>query len=117
LDLLNDGSLAVKTFLKATAVGIVGALCLGALAFALAPFFDAVVLYVSPARFILPATARIARAELVASMLGDGPPAGVFLILASAILFWALLFGIFYLAWAVRRRSGTNPQIAQKKSL
>jgi hypothetical protein len=58
------------------------AIAIGALAFALAPFFDAVGVYIVPAGLLLPVIGRLIPSKMAYWLSPDGgPAAGVFLIL------------------------------------
>jgi hypothetical protein len=87
--------------LRSIAIGVLAAIALAVLAFGAASLFhvDAVRLYIAPANLFLPLLGGV-----LPSALGDGPPAGVGLILVSAILPWSLFFGAIYFVWAASRR-------------
>ena len=100
----------MKMFFKSAAVGIVAAIALGVLAFALAPFFDAVVAYIMPAGLLVPVIAPLIPSTVVYWLVpGGGAPAGLLLILVCALLFWTIVFGVTHFAWAsLRRRRATQ---------
>lgn len=98
-----------RLFLKSAALGILAAIALGGLAFAAEPLFDAVGVYIAPARLTIFVVEPLIPSRLMYWLIPDGgAPAGLFLILVSAILFWGILFGAIYFTWATarRRRSG-----------
>ena len=84
--------------LKSAFIGMVLAIAMAALAYALSPVLDAVGIYVSPGVILLP---------LIPMKLGHwlypegGPTLGVFLLLLSAILFWTILFGAGHFVWVL----------------
>jgi hypothetical protein len=85
-------------------VGLCAAIALGALAFAAAPFVDAVGLYISPARWTLP-LAMFFLSKLVSHLIPDGgPAAAITVILAASIMFWTIVFAMVYLVWDMSRR-------------
>jgi hypothetical protein len=91
----------LNLFFSSVGVGIIAAVALGAGAFALSPFFDAIGVYIVPARFIVSVLGPIVPSRLTDWWVPDGgAAAGVLLILASAVLFWAICFGALYCAWA-----------------
>ena len=95
----------LKLFLTSVGVGISAAIALGALAFAAAPFFDAVVLYLAPARLMVPVLGPVIPSRLAYWLMPDGgAAAGLMLILVSAILSWTICFGGIYFAWATSKR-------------
>jgi hypothetical protein len=105
----------LKLLFRSVAIGVVGAVASGALAFAAAPLFDAVGMYLTPARLFLPAMVRFIPSKLVYWLVPDGgAPAGVLLILVSAALFWAIIFGVTYFACAKlgRRRAAQRTTTA-----
>src|SRR5260370_39582665 len=81
---------------KSAVIGMGLAVALGVLAYALAPFFDAVGVYAAPGIIFLP---------LMPSQVGywldrdGGPSVGVFLLLLCATFFWTILFGAVHYAW------------------
>lgn len=102
---------SLKLFFSSVGVGIIAAAVLGAVAFALSPFFDAVVVYITPARLLVPVLGPIITPKLVYWLVPDGgPAAGVLLIFASAVLFWTICFGALYFAWATSRRRRATPE-------
>jgi hypothetical protein len=95
----------MNIFFRSVAVGVVAAIAVGVLAFALAPFFDAVGMYVAPAGLFIPVLGRIIPTAVVYKLIPDGGPvAGVFLILASTLLFWTFILGALYFGWITLRR-------------
>jgi len=97
---------------KSALVGALSAIAACVLAFALAPWFDAVRLFITPAAILVPIIGPMLPSTALYSLVPDGgAPAGVLLILSSALLFWALIFGTAYftLASVIGRRS--NPTI------
>jgi hypothetical protein len=87
-------------------MGMLFSIAVGVLAFALAPFFDAVGLYATPTRILLPVVGPLIPSSAVYRLFPDGgAPAGVFLILSCAFLFWTIVFGIAHVAWLSLRRS------------
>jgi hypothetical protein len=96
-----------RLLFKSLGIGIVTAILLGAAAFALAPLFDAVAIYIAPARLIVPVIGPIIPSQLMDWMVpGGGAPAGVLLILISTILFWGIISGAVYFGWIVVSRRG-----------
>ena len=95
-------------FFRSAGIGMLLAIAVGVLAFALSPFFDAVGLYATPARILLPVVGPLIPSTTLYRLFPDGgAPAGLFLILRCAILFWTLVFGIVHFAWLSLRRSHT----------
>jgi hypothetical protein len=94
-----------KFVLISAVVGIFAAIALGGLAFAAEPHFDAVGVYFSPARLTIFVVEPLIPSRLMYWLLPDGgAPAGLFLILVSAILFWSIFFGAIYFTWARSKR-------------
>jgi hypothetical protein len=92
--------LPVNLFFKSTVVGTVAATAAGVLAFALAPFFDAVGAYMKPAAFLMPAIGRMIPSRALDWVIPDGGPvAGVLLMMVCTLLFWVVVFGGSYFAW------------------
>lgn len=93
--------MAMRIF-KSAIVGIVLAISLGALAYALAPLFDAVGLYAAPGGLLFPLVPN----GLVYWIDPEGgPAAGVLLLMLCAGFFWTCLFGAAYFGWdSLRRR-------------
>ena len=91
--------MAVRIF-KSAVIGMVFAIALGALAYALAPFFDAVGLYAEPGFIFLPMIPE----TLVYRLDPEGGPAvGIFLLVLCATSFWAILFGAAHFGWVLLR--------------
>jgi hypothetical protein len=92
--------------LKSVNVGIVAAIALGGLSFGAAFFFnfDAVGLYVAPARLVLPVLGPSIPSRWIYVVPNGGAAAGILLILVSALLPWTLFFGGIYFAWAALKR-------------
>lgn len=110
-DLLVKIPTSLKLFLSSVGVGIIAAVALGAVAFALSPFFDAVGLYIMPARLMVPVLGPIVPSRLTYWLAADGgAAAGVLLIIASVILFWTVCFGGLYFAWATSRHRRAAPE-------
>lgn len=90
--------------LRSVIAGILAAIALGALAFAVAPFFDAVGVYLTPARLVLPVIGPAIPSRLMDWLIPDGgPAAGVLLILVAAILVWTIFFGAIYFVCALSK--------------
>jgi hypothetical protein len=90
-----------KLVLRSACFGIVAAIALGAVAFAVAPLFDGVAVYSAPARLVVPIIGPAIPSRLIYWLIPDGgAPAGILLILISAVLFWSTLFGATYFAFA-----------------
>jgi hypothetical protein len=86
---------------RSVGVGILAAIALGVSAFAAAPFFDAVGIYLTPAKLVVPVMGPVIPSTLMYWLIPDGgAPAGIFLILVSAVGFWSIFFGAIYFAWA-----------------
>ena len=93
--------LPVNLFFKSAFVGTVAAIAVGVLAFALAPFFDAVGAYMKPAAFLIPFIGRMIPSRTLYRVIPDGgAAAGVLLMLVCTFSFWAVVFGGSYFAWA-----------------
>lgn len=102
---------SLKLFFSSVGVGIIAALALGAVAFALSPFFDAVGVYIMPARLMVPVLGPVVPSRLTYWLVPDGgAAAGVLLIIASAILFWTICSGALYFAWATSRHRRAAPK-------
>ena len=97
-------------FFRSAAVGIVAAIALGILAFALAPFFDAVGVYITPAGLLVQVIGPLIPSTVVYWLVpGGGAPAGLLLILVCTLLFWTIVFGGTHFAWAsLKRRRPTQ---------
>jgi hypothetical protein len=94
--------------LRSVAVGMFAAVAIGALAFALAPFFDAVGVYILPAGLLLPFIGRVIPSKTGYWLTPDGGPAvGVLFIFVCTLLFWTIVFGgtYFVSATLLRRRA------------
>ncbi len=92
--------MAMRIF-KSALIGLLFAVAFGALAYALAPFFDAVSLYAEPGMGFLP----LIPAKLVYWLDPEGGPAvGVFLVMFCAAFFWTILFGAAHFCWDSLRR-------------
>lgn len=106
----------IKTLLRSTIVGVVAAISLGVLAFALAPFFDAVGIYIAPFSLLAPILDKIP-VTLINGLNHllpvDGPEAGVGLILGTVLVFWTVILGAIYFAWVTWRHK--RPLRDQKK--
>ena len=90
-----------KLVLLSAVVGILAAIALGGLAFAAEPHFDAVGVYFAPARLTIFVVEPLIPSRLMYWLVPDGgASAGLFLILASAILFWSVFFGAIYFTWS-----------------
>ena len=93
--------LPVNLFLKSAVVGTVAAVAVGVLAFALGPFFDAVGAYIGPAVLLLPVLGTVIPSRAVYWLTPNGgAAAGLLLILVCTLLFWTVVFGASYFAWA-----------------
>ena len=93
-------------FLKSIGVGIMAAILLAVLSFGAASVFkfDAVGIYVMPAKLVLPVLMSVIPSWLIYGLVASGgAAAGILLILLSAILPWTLFFGVTYFAWATLR--------------
>lgn len=92
------------TLFRSVAVGVACAIGLGVLAFALAPFFDAVGVYIVPFDLFAPVIDRVVPEALInivdRLMPVDGPAAGVGLIVGSTLLFWTVIFSAIYFVWS-----------------
>jgi hypothetical protein len=106
----------MKMFFRSVAVGIVLALALGALAFALARFFDAVGVYITPATLLEPVIEPLIPSAVVYWLVPDGgAPAALLLILVCTLLFWTTVFGVAHFAWAsLRCRRATQKTTGPK---
>jgi hypothetical protein len=96
-----------NTFFRSVAVGVGAAIALGVLAFALAPFVDAVGVYIAPFGLLTPILDRIPSTvinEVDRLLPIAGPAAGVGLILVGVLSFWSVIFGALYFAWVTLRR-------------
>jgi hypothetical protein len=99
-----------KLVLMSAVVGILAPIALGGLAFAEEPHFDAVGVYFAPARLTIFVVGPLIPSRLVYWLVPDGDaPAGLFLTLVSAILFWSILFGAIYFTWATSKRRRAAP--------
>ena len=83
-------------FFRSAVVGVICAIAFGVVAFALAHFFDAVIVYAAPGITFLP----LVPTKLAYWLDPDGGPAvGVFLLVVCALLFWTILFGAAHFGW------------------
>ncbi len=103
--MLKASRLSLNLLFRSAAVGVGAAIAAGVLAFAAAPLFDAVGMYLAPTSLFFPVMQRVIPSKLVYRLVPDGgAPAGVLLILGTAVLFWSVVFGVTYFAWATLRR-------------
>ena len=92
-------------FFRSAVIGAALAIAGFALAFALAPFFDAVILYITPAAILVPVIGSLIPSKVVYWLIPDGGgPAGVLLIMISAFFFWTMVFGVAHFAWLSLRQ-------------
>ena len=90
----------VMRFFRSVVIGAVLAIAGFALAFALAPFFDAVILYITPAAILVPVIGSLIPSKVVYWLVPDGGgPAGLLLIMISAFFFWTIVFGVVHFSW------------------
>jgi hypothetical protein len=90
----------VNLLFKSAVDGMVAAIAVGVLAFALGPFFDAVGAYIKPAGYLIPVLGRVTPSRAAYWLTPDGgAAAGVLLILLCTLLFWTVIFGASYFAW------------------
>ena len=90
----------VMRFFRSAFVGAVLAIVAFVLAFALAPFFDAVILYITPAAILVPVIGPLIPSKVADWLVPDGgAPAGVLLIMICAFCFWTIVFGAVHFAW------------------
>lgn len=107
-------SVSGNLFLMSSVVGVTVAIGLGVVAFVLGmflpneqgSFFDPFEVYLWPAGILAPVIGPILLStKLMYWLVPDGgAPAGVFLIVISAPLFWAILFGVAHFAWSAVRK-------------
>jgi hypothetical protein len=100
-------------FLISALVGVAFAIGLGVVAFAMrmllpteqgSNFFDPFGMYFWPGGILIPILGRLLPMKLMYWLFPDGgAPAGVFLIVLSALLFWAILFGVAHFVWSSAR--------------
>lgn len=101
----------MKILRRSVVVGVIAAVALGVLAYALTPFFDAVFIYIAPFSLFAPILDKILRTALINGLIHllpvDGPEAGVGLILGTVLGFWTAIFGAVHLAWVavIRKRA------------
>ena len=102
--------LPVNLFFKSAVMGTVTAIAAGVLAFALARFFDTVGAYMKPAAFLMPVIGRMIPSRALDWVIPDGgPAAGVLVMMVCTLLFWAVIFGGSYFAWAeLKHKRGTQ---------
>jgi len=87
-------------FFRSAVIGAVLAVAGFALAFALAPFFDAVILYIPPAAILVPVIGSLIPPKVGYWLVPNGGgPAGLLLIMISAFFFWTIVFGIVHFSW------------------
>ena len=103
-----------RVFFRSAVFGMVASIIAGLLAFAAAPFFDAVGVYIAPSEMLIPVMGRAVPSALLIS--ASGPAAGVGLALGCALLFWTIVFGIFDFAWVTLRADSTIPPLAKPNS-
>ena len=90
--------------LRSVGIGLSVSTALGGLAFAAAPFFDAIGLYIIPAKLTVPVI-MFAVPRLVYQMDADGgPAAGILVVIASAAFFWSVVFAVTFYVWTILRR-------------
>ena len=104
--MLNDCSLEIGRLTDPQVRGCwrIIAIALGVFAFTLAPIFD---FYIAPSQLLIPVIEPLIPASLVYKVVPEGgAPAGVLLILISAIIFWTLAFGVtHFIIGSIRRRA------------
>jgi len=92
-------------FFRSAVIGAVLAIAGFALAFALAPFFAAVILYITPAAILVPVIGSLIPSKVVYWLVpDDGASAGLLLIMISAFFFWTIVFGVVHFAWLSLRQ-------------
>jgi hypothetical protein len=97
--------------LKSAFVGILLAIAVGVLAYALAPVLDAVGLYIAPTRILIPVIGPLIPSSVTYRLVPEGgATAGVLLILICALIFWSIIFGAthFFIGTLKRHRSDTR---------
>jgi hypothetical protein len=118
MDLAQEAASSfVMLLLKSVGVGIVAAIALGGLSFGAASFFnfDAVGLYVAPARLVLPVLGPIISSRWIYIVEPNGgAAAGILLILVSAFLPWTLFFGGLYFAWAALKHRRATAEASEE---
>jgi hypothetical protein len=81
---------------------------LGTLTFALGRFFDAFGIYLAPAGKVIVVVGPIIPDSVVYWLIPNGgAPAGVLLVVISAMFFWTVLFGGVHFAWTSLGRRRT----------
>jgi hypothetical protein len=91
--------------LKSTFVGALLAIALGVLAYAV-PIFYAVGFYAAPSQLLIPIIGSLVPSSLVYRVVPEGgAPAGVLLILTSALIFWTLTFAVIHFLIGSMRRN------------
>ena len=102
---------------RSAVVGVVASIALGVLAFALAPFFDAVGVYITPAAMLVPVVGPLIPSAVAYRLVpGGGAPAGLLLILVCTLLFWTIVFGATHFACASLRRRRATQKTARPNS-
>lgn len=91
----------MSRLVKSCLLGIAGALALGVLAFAIAPFFRfPMEAYLAPSALLVPIFVPLIPSSVVYWLMPEGgAPAGVLLIVVSTLFFWSALFGIASYFW------------------
>lgn len=101
----------MNMFFKSFIIGMVSAIAVEILAFALAPFFDAVGVYTMPSGLLIPVIGRLIPSKVIYWLIPDGgAAAGVLLILVCTLLFWTIVFGVIFFVSATLRRGRTIGQ-------
>jgi hypothetical protein len=104
-------------FFKSAAIGLAASVVAGLLAFAFAPWFDAVGVYTAVPGLLIPIVGRGIPARWVYELLPDGvAAAGVLLILGCTVLCWTIIFGGCYFAWIALRGKRARPPVARSIS-
>src|SRR5882672_4116715 len=102
-------ALTMKMLMRSSVVGMIAAIAFGILAFALAPLFDAVGMYVMPSGILIsvvgPLIDRLIPPKVMDWFIPDGgAAAGVLLISVCTLLFWTIVYGVTYFVSATMRR-------------
>lgn len=105
---------------KSILVGASSTIAACVVAFALAPWFDAIGLLITPAAILIPIVGSIVPSTAIDLLVPSaGPAAGVLLILSCTLLFWAVIFGGVYFTLATilggliphQKRRGARPSL------
>jgi hypothetical protein len=112
--------IGANVLFRSIAVGVACAIALGVMAFALAPFFDAVGVYIAPFALFAPVIDKVVPEAVINFLFSDrfipidGPAAGVAFFVGGTLVFWIIIFSTLYFVWIqLRRRLSAKRAVAK----